>query len=69
MKLNCVKKCNNETRANAMGEDIIMPLSIQLPQVDGCIKYFESGAKKMSFLIKKDDKVLYTIYSKIWKKN
>ena len=51
-----------------MSEDIIMPLSIQLPQVDGYIKYFENGAKKMSFLIKEDDIVLYTLYSKSWKK-
>ena len=49
-------------------DDIIMPLSVQLPQVDGYIKYFKSGATKMSFLIKENDKVLYTLYSKIWKK-
>ena len=49
-------------------DDTIMLLSIQLPQIDGYIKYFESGAKKMSFLIKEGDKVLYTLYSKIWKK-
>ena len=33
--------------------DIIIPLSIQLLRIDGYIKYFESGAKKMFFLIKK----------------
>ena len=48
--------------------DIIMPLSFQIPQVGGYIKYFESGAKKMSFLIKEGDKILHTLYSKIWKK-
>ena len=31
--------------------DFIMPLSIQLPQLDGYIKYFERGVKKMSFHI------------------
>ena len=51
------------------GHDAIIPLSIQLPQIDGYIKYFESGAKKMSFLIKEGDKALYTSYSKILKKN
>ena len=49
-------------------DDIIMPLCIELPQMDGYIKYFESGAKKMSFVIKDGDKDVYTQYSKIWKK-
>ena len=48
--------------------DFIMPLSIQLPQLDRYVKYFESGVKKMSFLIYEDDKALYSQYSKIWKK-
>ena len=48
--------------------DIIIPLSIQLLRIDGYIKYLESGAKKMFFLIKEGDKLLYTLYSKIWKR-
>ena len=36
--------------------NIVKPLSIILPQMNGHIKYFESGGKNMSFLIK-DDKV------------
>ena len=37
--------------------EIVKPLCIILPQVDGYIKYFENVGKNMSFLIK-DDKVL-----------
>ena len=36
--------------------EIVKPLYIILPQMNGYIKYFENGGKNMSFLIK-DDKV------------
>ena len=36
--------------------DIVKPLCIILPQMDGYIKYFENGGKNMSFMIK-DDKM------------
>ena len=32
--------------------EIVKPLCIILPQMDGYIKYFENGDKNMSFLIK-----------------
>ena len=35
--------------------EIVKPLCIILPQMSGCIKYFEKGGKSMSFLIKDDD--------------
>ena len=44
--------------------EIIKPLCIILPQMDGYIKYFENRSKNMSFLIK-DDKV-WDEYNKIW---
>ena len=44
--------------------EIIKPLCIILPQMNGCIKYFENGGKNMSFMIK-DDKV-WDKYDKIW---
>ena len=34
---------------------IVKPLCIILPQMSGYIKYFENGAKNMSFLIKDDE--------------
>ena len=37
-------------------DEIVKPLCIVLPQMDGYKKYFENGSKNMSFLIK-DDKV------------
>ena len=44
--------------------DIVKPLCIILPQMNGYIKYFENGGKNMSFMIK-NDKVLDK-YDKIW---
>ena len=44
--------------------DIVKPLCIILPQMNGCIKYFDNGRKNMSFMIK-DDKV-WDKYNKIW---
>ena len=44
--------------------DIVKPLCIILPQMDGYIKYFENGGKNMSFMI--DDKV-WGKYDEIWK--
>ena len=44
--------------------EIVKPLCIILPQMDGYIKYFENGSKNMSFLIK-DDKA-WDKYDKIW---
>ena len=32
--------------------EIVKPLCIILPQMSGCIKYFENGGKNMSFLLK-----------------
>ena len=47
-------------------DEIIRPLCIILPQMNGYIKYFENSSKNMSFLIKDDD-VLYK-YNEIWDK-
>ena len=44
--------------------EIVKPLCIILPQMSGYIKYFESGSKNMSFLIKDDE--LWDKYDKIW---
>ena len=44
--------------------EIVKPLCNILPQMSGCIKYFENGGKHMSFLIK-DDKV-WEKYKKNW---
>ena len=43
---------------------IVKPLCIILPQVGGCIKYFENSGKNMSFLIKDDE--VWEKYKKIW---
>ena len=44
--------------------EIVKPLCIILPQMDGYIKYFENGGKNMSFMIK-DDKA-WDKYDQIW---
>ena len=44
--------------------EIIKPLCIILPQMIGCIKYFENVGKNISFLIKDDE--VWDKYDKIW---
>ena len=44
--------------------EIIKPLCIILPQMNGYIKYFENGSKNMSFFIKNDE--VWDKYCKIW---
>ena len=43
--------------------EIIKPLCIISPQMNGYIKYFENGSKSMSFLIKNDE--VWDKYDKI----
>ena len=62
-------KINNTTSKFFIGyfnEDVIKPLCIVLPQMSGFIKYFESGAKNMSFMT--EDKYIYLKCSEIWDK-
>ena len=47
-------------------DDIIRPLCIILPQMSGCIKYFDNGGKNMSFKI--EDESVYLKYTEIWNK-
>ena len=44
--------------------EIVKPLCIILPQMNGYIKYFENGGKNMSFLIKKSE--VWEKYEDIW---
>ena len=46
--------------------EVIKPLHIILPQMNGYIKYFENGGKNMSFVIKDDD--VLDKYNEIWDK-
>ena len=46
-----------------LGNGIVKPLCIILPQMDGYIKYFENSSKNMSFLIKDDE--VWDKYDKI----
>ena len=46
--------------------EIVKPLCIILPQMTGCIKYFENGGKTMSFVIKDGD--VLDKYNNIWDK-
>ena len=45
-------------------DEIVKPLCIILPQMNGYIKYFESGGKNMAFLIKNNE--LWEKYEDIW---
>ena len=46
--------------------EIVKTLCIILPQMSGCMKYFENGGKNMSFMIK--DGNIFDKYNKIWDK-
>ena len=45
-------------------DDIIKPLYVILPEMNGYIKYFDDGGKNMSFVT--DDKKFYEKYDEIW---
>ena len=45
-------------------DEIVKPLCIILPQMNGYIKYFDNGGKNMSFLIKNSE--VWEKYEKIW---
>ena len=45
-------------------DEIVKPLCIILPQMNGYIKYFENGGKNMSFLIKNSE--MWERYEDIW---
>ena len=44
--------------------DVIKPLCVILPQMNGYIKYFDDGGKNMSFVT--DDEKVYEKYNEIW---
>ena len=47
-----------------LNNDVIEPLCVILPQMNGYIKYFDNGRKNMSFVT--DDKEVYEKYDVIW---
>ena len=47
-----------------LNNDVIKPLCVILPQMDGYIKYFDNGGTNMSFVT--DDKKVYEKYNGIW---
>ena len=47
-----------------MNNDVIQPLCVILPQMDGYIKYFDNGGKNMTFI--KDNGKVYDKYNEIW---
>ena len=47
-----------------LNNDVMKPLCIILPQMNGYIKYFDDGGKNMSFVT--DDEKVYEKYDEIW---
>ena len=47
-----------------LNNNVIKPLCVFLPQMNGCNKYFEDGGKNMSFVT--DDEKVYEKYDEIW---
>ena len=60
-------KINNKTCKYICGylnKDIIQHLCVILPQMNGYIKYFDDGAKSMSFVT--NNEKIYEKYNEIW---
>ena len=47
-----------------LNNDVIQPLCVTLPQMNGNIKHFDDGGKNMSFGT--DDEEIYEKYNEIW---
>ena len=47
-----------------LNNDVIQPLCVILPQMDGYIKYFDNGGKNMTFVT--DNGKVYDKYNEIW---
>ena len=47
-----------------LNDDVIQPLCVILPQINGHIKYFDDGGKNMSFVT--DGEEVYEKYNEIW---
>ena len=47
-----------------LNNDVIKPLCVVLPQMNGYIKYFNDGGKNMSLVT--DDEKVYEKYNEIW---
>ena len=47
-----------------LNNDVIQPLCVTLPQMNGYVKYFDDGGKNMSFVT--DDEEVYKKYNEIW---
>ena len=47
-----------------LNNDVIQPLCVILPQMNGYIKYFDNGGKNMTFV--KDNEKVYDKYNEIW---
>ena len=47
-----------------LNNDVIQPLCVILPQMNGYIKYFDNGGKNMTFV--RDNERVYDKYNEIW---
>ena len=58
-------KINETTYKYLCGyNDVIQPLCVILPQMDGYIKYFDNGSKNMTFVT--NNEKVYNKYNEIW---
>ena len=47
-----------------LNNDVIQPLCVILPQMNGYMKYFDTGGKNMIFVM--DNEKIYNKYNEIW---
>ena len=68
-KILVLSKCKiNETTykylCGYLNNDVIQPLCVILPQMNGYIKHFDNGGKNMTFVT--DNEKVYDKYNEIW---
>ena len=54
----------NDYLCGYLNNDVIQPLCVILPQMNGYIKYFDNGGKNMIFVT--DNEKVYDKYNEIW---
>ena len=59
-----INETTNKCLCGYLNNDVIQPLCVILPQMDGHIKYFDNGGKNMTFVT--DNEKVYNKYNEIW---
>ena len=59
-----INETTNKYLCVYLNNDVIQPLCVILPQMNGYFKYFDNGGKNMTFVT--DNEKVYDKYNEIW---